>query len=329
MITVTCVLYYSCDFSQTTDPKVILYPAHFPEVIKAPSRNVTSKAGILLGKRLFFDPNLSGNKEVACSTCHKPELAFTDGKKVSNAGVNHTLLKRNTPTLINTAWMNGLFWDGGAKNLESLPFAALTNPDEMGTDLGKLAQDLNRDLEYKKLFQSAFSIDSITSAHIARALAQYQRSLISADSKFDMYINSKSSLSNTELAGYKIFSEKCAVCHTPPLFTDNGYHNNGLDSIFPSSDLRIMMGRFRITRDSSDIGSYKTPTLRNLALTAPYMHDGRFETLEQVLDHYQSGLVHATYTDSLMQYISLTDLEKQHLVFFLSTLQSTSWPADN
>lgn len=299
------------------------YPNYFPSpnLIK---RNPLTEEGVALGKKLFFDTSLSSNNKVSCATCHKPELAFSDGQALSSFGVSEKKLMRNSPALINLAWMNGLFWDGGVHNLESLPFAALTNSDEMDSDLFKVSENLNKTVAYKKLFKKAFNIDSISSAYIARALAQYQRTLIFSSSKYDKYVAGKTTLSPDEQKGFEIFKTKCAICHTPPLFTDNDYHNNGLDSVFPSGNLNILKGRYRITQDSADLGKYKTPTLRNLTYTSPYMHDGRFATLEAVLDHYQTGLLNSASLDSAFINFSLSDLEKKLILDFLKILNDGS-----
>lgn len=311
----------SCnEVPQGKTPFELDIPPHFPKPPNFPDRNPSTQQGVLLGKRLFFDTKLSGNGKVSCSTCHIPDRSFTDGQTTSEAGVSHNPLLRNTPTLINLAWMQGLFWDGGAKNLESLPFAALTNPDEMGADLKVVAARLNNDPSYRSQFKRVFGIDSIASAYIARALAQYQRTILAKDSKFDRYLLGTMELSLVEKNGYEVFLSKCASCHQPPLFTDNGYHNNGLDSIFSEKDLRIRMGRFRITSDSSDIGKFKTPTLRNLQHTAPYMHDGRFETLDQVLNHYQYKVGSNLYTDKGLRELKLSNHDKEALITFLATL---------
>lgn len=282
---------------------------------------------MLLGRKLFFDPMLSKNGKVSCATCHQPEKAFTDGIALTSAGVSGKPLLRHVPTLANVAWMEGLFWDGGAKDLESLSFGPLTHPDEMGQNLKELAQKLQQHKVYPALFRDAFGSDSITSAAISRALAQFQRTIISGNSRYDKYVRQEAggTLTELELKGLVLFREHCGSCHTSDFFTDNQYHNNGLDPAYGEAHEALAFGRGRITRRPEDIGKYKTPTLRNITLTAPYMHDGRFATLEQVLQHYTAGIAMSpTLAPELQQHtipgIPLTTAEQQAIISFLKTL---------
>ncbi|WP_299823801.1 cytochrome c peroxidase [uncultured Pontibacter sp.] len=306
---------------------VFSIPANLAASVPTPERNPTTKEGILLGRMLFYDPVLSKNGNVSCATCHQPDKAFTDGKALSTAGVSGKPLLRHVPTLANVAWMQGLFWDDGAKDLESLSFGPLTHPDEMGQNLKELARKLQQHAKYPAMFRKAFGTDSITSAAIGRALAQFQRTLISGNSRYDKYIRNEagSSLTALELNGLVLFKEHCSSCHTSDFFTDNQYHNNGLDAAYSDANEAMEYGRGRITHAPEDIGKYKTPTLRNIALTAPYMHDGRFTTLEQVLEHYASGVIaSATLAPELQKQerlgIPLTQAEKESIIQFLGTL---------
>lgn len=316
-----CIIFSnSCNTNSNSANKFQLeYPHHFPEPILSPTRNALTYEGVALGKDLFFDPILSADRQISCASCHRPELAFSDGEKFS-VGHSGNQLKRNTPALINLAWSERFFWDGGVKNLESLSFAALMNPDEMGSDLTSLCERLNDHPQYSTKFKRAFQTDSISSAFISRALAQYLRTLISTGSKYDSVQLETTKYSKIEKDGQRVFNKNCAVCHSPPLFTDNSFHHNGLEQEFSSSDLYLNTGRFRITRDSSDLGKYKTPTLRNLALTAPYMHDGRFATLDQVLSHYQNIDSTNQIQDPNVSRIFFSNDEKLALKEFLTTL---------
>lgn len=283
--------------------------------------------GINLGKMLFFDTHLSGNNQVACASCHLPSQAFADTVALSNRGISGKPLIRNTPTLLNLAWtQQGLFWDGGAKDIESLVFAPLRHADEMGQDLSQLPQKLRALPYYSKLFKKVFQQDTITNAMIARALAQYVRTLTFASSRYDEFAQGKVQFTNVELQGFQIFQKKCATCHPPPLFTDNSFHNIGLDSIFTKDEENMYLGRYRITLDSSDIGKFKTPTLRQWALTFPYMHDGRFKNINEVLLHYQSNMKKNPYLDPIFVQangkvgIPLAREEAYALLNFLKTL---------
>lgn len=306
-------------------------PENLPQSVLSPSRNPISKEGIALGRMLFYDPVLSADNKVSCATCHRKSLAFSDGVALSRQGVSGDILLRHSPVLINLAWHNGYFWDGGAHDLESQVFGPLTHPDEMAQDLGQLTEELQGRYDYAARFRNVFN-DTIKSAYITRALAQFVRTLISADSKYDQYIRDEGAgLSEHERKGLKLFDKHCRNCHYygkghDDFFTDHQYHNNGLDSTF-SNDMHegIFQGRFRITGDSADMGKFKTPALRNVALTAPYMHDGRFETLKDVLDHYDEGVVASSTLDSALYRnntpgLDLTRNKKNAIIAFLHTL---------
>ncbi len=291
----------------------------FPQL----ERNPMSKEGILLGKTLFYEPTLSQNGEVSCATCHAPDLAFSDGLALSDQGVSGKKLHRNSPPLFNLAWHKGLFWDGGAANLESLVFGPLTHPDEMAADLKEIIHYLNGSAQYTEMFEAAFETDSITSSLIGRALAQFVRSLISQDSKYDQWKRKEAIFDSSEIRGYQLYQKHCSSCHTEGLFTDLEYHNNGLDISYPNpTELEgIYLGRYRISFDEKDKGAFKTPSLRNIALTAPYMHDGRFVDLEEVLNHYEHGIkVNESLAPELKMGIQLNADERADLLAFLETL---------
>ena len=290
--------------------------------------NPLSESGIALGKKLFYDKTLSGNNNVSCASCHMQGLAFSDGVALSNVGVSGNQLHRNSPALINLAWAtNGLFWDGGSTNLESLAFAPITHPDEMFQNLNQLIQELTAKPEYVTLFQKAFG-QSVTQTGIVKALAQFQRTLVSGNSKYDKFIRNEADgiLNESELDGLALAEQLCFSCHQTPLLKDNLYHNNGLDDDFSNTAFEGMLqGRFRVTNDINDLGKFKTPTLRNIEKTAPYMHDGRFATLEQVIDHYRFGVKNSPSLDSQLKQnnvlgIPLSTTEKAQLIAFLKTL---------
>ncbi|WP_439880118.1 cytochrome-c peroxidase [Pontibacter sp. MBLB2868] len=318
-----CLLGTGCGASEY-DPEV---PANLAEAVPYPARNPLTKEGVALGRKLFFDPALSGNGKISCASCHQPAKAFTDGKALSTAGITGKQLQRHVPTLVNVAWMDGLFWDGGAKDLESLSFGPLTHPDEMGQNLAALVQKLQQHESYPGLFKKAFGSDSITSAAIGKALAQFERTIISGNSRYDKYVRNEKGtmLNDKELKGLVLFRKHCSSCHTSDFFTDNKYHNNGLDAAYSDENEALAFGRGRITRKPEDIGKYKTPTLRNIAITAPYMHDGRFATLEQVLAHYRTGVKNSpTLAPELQQQgktgIPVSAEEQTLIIQFLQSL---------
>lgn len=314
---------------------VICVPAHLAATVPQPAYNSATKAGIALGQRLFFDTLLSGNNTISCASCHIPKYAFSDSGKIFSTGTGGQLQRRNTPALFNLAWANGYFWDGGAKNLESQVFAPLQAHNEMDQDLKALVAELETIPSYKSAFKEAFGTDSITSAAIARAIAQFERSLIAANSKFDAFINDEKGaiLSENELKGFEIFKKACVSCHKVGFFTDFGYHNNGLDSSFTDDRFEnLYKGRYRITLGANDIGKYKTPSLRNLAYTAPYMHDGRFASLEEVIEHYSHGLRPSATLDTVFRKkpagFGFSEEEKKVLIIFLATLNSPKYPVE-
>ncbi|WP_234462598.1 cytochrome-c peroxidase [Adhaeribacter terrigena] len=308
------------------EPFTVTAPENLGKTVPFPDRNPFTREGILLGRKLFYDPTLSANNKISCATCHAPQKAFTDGLALGTLGVSGKALHRNAPTLQNLAWHKGWFWDGGAKDLESLNFGPLKHEDEMGQDLNELVTELKNNPEYAPLFKAAFPQDSISTITLTRALAQFQRTLISANSRYDKYVRKEGGkLDEQELEGLTIFQQKCSSCHATDFFTDFAYHNNGLDNTFPDDFEAVAWGRGRISEKPADIGKYKTPTLRNIALTAPYMHDGRFKTLAEVLEHYNSGVKKSATLDAELQKnpmpgIALTESEKTKLIAFLNTL---------
>lgn len=307
-------------------------PVNFPAVVNDPDNPLT-KEGIELGRSLFYDKRLSGNNQISCASCHHQELAFSDGIALSNIGASGKVLHRNAPALINMAWVNnGLFWDGGSTNLESQALGPLTSADEMHQDLNELVRELKADPDYVQRFRFAFNAE-IKDATIIRALAQFQRSFVSGNSRYDKYKRNESggTLSNMELEGLTLVQQKCQSCHKGELFTDNGYHNNGLDNDFSNDSFEgIFQGRSRVTFDPADLGKFKTPTLRNILLTAPYMHDGRFATIEQVLDHYSNGVKNSATLDPVLHEqgligIALSATDKQKIIAFLQTLTDNAF----
>lgn len=290
--------FFSCkNQSHENEAYKIVLPIYMPSLPKEPSQNPTTIEGIVLGKMLFFDTKLSKNNKVSCATCHNPKLYFTDTLKKSNLGITGKKLIRNTPTLINVAYSeNGLFWDGGIKNLESLPAAPLQHPDEMAMDLKKLPILLQKDKSYPTLFKNAFGTDSITNALIFRALAQYQRTIISPSyelglvSKWDSVQEQKATFSELEVKGQTLFEKHCNRCHTAPLFSDYKFYFAHLDTTLHSKKLTNLLkeiGRQRVTENSNDYLKFKTPTLRHISKTFPYLHDGSVDNLDYFLGENQ------------------------------------------
>lgn len=311
----------SCDKSQPSPEPPISIPGNFPALPATPDNPLT-KAGIALGRMLFYDTRLSGNNKLSCASCHQQQLAFADPFALSNIGVSGKQLHRSAPALINLAWAtNGLFWEGGSTNLESQALGPLTNGDEMAQNLYELVAELNEVPAYVSMFKAAFGED-ISIANIVKAIAQFERTLISGNAKYD-----KGIFTLQEKQGLLLFNQHCRSCHAGELFTDNRYHNNGIDNDFTNSALEgIYQGRFRVTYDSADLGKFKTPTLRNITLTAPYMHDGRFHTLQEVLQHYNNGIQLSPTTDTmLLNKKTLSSADQAAIIAFLQTLTDSSF----
>lgn len=292
-----------------------------------PSDNQQTVEGIELGKKLFFDPILSGDKTLACADCHAPENAFTDSSRFSE-GIDGSLGKRNSMPLFNLAWNydENFFWDGGTFSLEHQAFIPVSDPTEMKNSWKQLQQELQKHPEYPNLFQKAFGTSKIDSTLVTKAIAQFERTLISANSKFDKYLLGEVILTPEEVDGFNIFMDEtkgdCFHCHGSdknPLWTDNIFHNNGLDETFTD------LGLGTITGDPADNGKFKSPSLRNLIFTAPYMHDGRFTTIDEVINHYSEGLKNSSTIDPLMKKVAqggvgLSIQEKSNLKAFLLAL---------
>jgi cytochrome c peroxidase len=319
----------------TPTPLPLNIPAVFAQNILPPvipSDNPQTVEGVKLGKKLFFDKILSGNNTQSCASCHQPSMGFTDGLPIS-IGVNGNFGLRNSMPLHNLAWnyQQKFNWDGSATTLEMQVRGPITNPFEMNNTWPNLLAILNQHSNYPELFRQAFNVKTITEVEVTKALAQFIRTLISANSRFDKYVMGENTLTPQEINGFNIFMDEdrgdCFHCHGNffnPLWTDNTFHNNGLDSSF--SDL----GLFDSTGDPRDIGKFKAPSLRNLAYTAPYMHDGRFNTLDQVIAHYSTGLVYSVTIDPLMKAVAsggvqLSAQDKADLKAFLLSLSDDSF----
>lgn len=327
----SCLLYllllsiFSCQ-NNTESPSFQL-PAHFPTPIYKFKNNPTSPEGIALGRRLFFDPILSKDSTISCGSCHHPAQAFADSGKKLSIGIHQQLTQRNAPGLFNLSWQREFFADGGVRHFELIPLAPLVNRQEMQGDLKELLGRINQHASYKKDFQEVFKTDSLQSKHVLYALAQFMGSLISSSSRYDAYIQGTAKLTKVEQTGFTIFTQKCSGCHqmSNQLFTDLSYRNIGLDSL-PTD-----MGRYLITEQAADKGKFKVPSLRNVMLTPPYMHDGRFDNINQVLEHYAQGVKKTANLDkSLLNSsgkvgIPLSITEKQALKAFLHTLTDTTF----
>ncbi|MEM1339335.1 MAG: cytochrome c peroxidase [Bacteroidota bacterium] len=344
LILVGVILSCSDDTTDTTEtylptPLALEVPTVFSERILPPIlpvNNPLTVEGVALGEKLFFDASLSGDGTVSCASCHISSSAFTDNDQFST-GINGNRGTRNSMPLFNLAWNYGerFFWDGAASSLEDQAFEPVTNPDEMGNTWPNVVTTLEQDPEYPELFRMAFGEDEIDSVRVVQAIAQFERTLISANSRFDQFLLGTLELTPQEENGRNVFLMEtkgdCFHCHgnpNNPLWTDNIFHNNGLDATFTD------LGLGRITGDPADNGKFKTPSLRNLAFTAPYMHDGRFQTLDEVIDHYSEGLQDSPTIDPLMKSVAqggvqLSEQDKADLKAFLLSLSDEDFVGNN
>lgn len=324
-ILVMCfLLLYAC--SKNKDEQIapqikFEQPANFPSPFYQFEGNPLTLKGFELGKKLFYDVRLSADKSVSCGSCHQQFAAFAHLDHNVSHGVNNCLGKRNAPVLFNLAWQKEFFWDGGAKNLEISPLNAISDPCEMATDVNTIVAFLNQTQPYPQMFKTAFGNATANSQNMLRALAQFMATMVSANSKYDKVMRNpaQNSFTTDELAGYELFKKNCSGCHSEPLFTDLSYRNTGLDLV------SIDEGRKHITEQQNDLGKFRVPTLRNIELSGPYMHDGRFTSLAQVLEHYNSGVKPASNLDGMLQQdgklgIALSPTQKQQIISFLKTL---------
>jgi len=284
-----------------------------------------------LGKRLFFDPILSLHRDISCASCHQPELAFSDGLRQAK-GLGQ--LDRNTPSLINVGFLHkGILWDGSIPDLESQVLHSVRNPLEMGLSWPAACHRITGKKDYKKSFRKIYGDESLDSVMVASVLAHFQRTLIGNRSRYDQVMAGKGSFTPAEKRGWTIFfdadpklpSGECAHCHTDPLFTDGSFQNNGLVSSRDMKDVRVDPGRSQYTGNLNDRFLFKVPSLRNVAITAPYMHDGRMKTLREVLLHYNMGGNPGYNVSPNVRPLKFSDADMDDLTAFLHTLTDAEY----
>ncbi len=272
---------------------------------------------ILLGRALFYDPILSSDSTISCSACHSPFTAFAHTDHALSHGINNKIGNRNAPALMNLAWNKTFMWDGSVDQLNMQALTPISNPDEMNEDILSVVKKTQRSGIYPSLFYKAFSDSIITGEHLLKAIAQFMLSVVSADSKYDSVMRKQKTFTPQENNGYSLFKKNCSSCHTEPLFTNLQFENNGLPCDSSLKDI----GRMKVTHHSEDSLKFKVPTLRNVEFTYPYMHDGRFKRLSDVVNHYSSGIRKSiTLSKKLSGPVVLTSDEKVDLVAFLLTL---------
>ena len=311
------------------NPYAFENPSNFPKAVYTFENNSVTQDGFELGRALFYDPILSIDSSVSCANCHQQALAFTDPVHRLSKGVNEREGTRNALAIQNMAFQSNFFWDGGVKHLDFVPINAITSDVEMAEKLVHVVEKLARSKTYPQKFNKAFGSTEVDSQRMLFALSQFMNLMISSNSKYDKYVRSEGAiLSNDEMEGLKLFQVKCGSCHATDLFTDGSFRNNGLDSAFEKD-----AGREIITESSEDRGKFKVPSLRNAELTSPYMHDGRFKNLKQVLDHYSKDVKESETLDPLLRQgsslgISLSEEEKVKIISFIKTLTDKTFTQD-
>lgn len=289
------------------------------EAMKIPADNQQTDERIALGKMLFFDTRLGRNKNVSCATCHNPLLGWSDALALGQGHLGQQL-PRATPSLYNTGFNVLQMWDGRKRSLEDQALAPMIAGDEMNVDFDTMIGFLQGFAEYREAFQKAYG-EGITKRNIARAIASFERTIVSNNSPFDSWVKGDSSaLTEDQIAGFKIFvapkKGNCAICHNPPNFTDNGFHNIGLEERADNPDL----GRYAVRKIALLKSAFKTPSLRSIAKSAPFFHDGSAATLEQVIAYYLKGFDNKKGLSPALKSIKLSTLEQRQLVEFLRSL---------
>lgn len=301
---------------------IIPVPSNLPP-ITIPPDNATTVEGVALGRKLFYEELLSADNSQSCATCHAQAFGFSDHGLRFSVGIDGVAGDKNAMAIQNLAWSGDFFWDGRVTGIENQARQPVINPIEMHDNWPNVVAKLQATAAYPKLFEEAFGTTTITEDLVVKAIAQFERTMIAGESDYDKFQRGEANgMTQSAYRGMNLFfSERadCWHCHVIDLLTDYDFHNNGLDSVFTSANI----GRAAVTNRASDTGKFKTPGLRNVVYTAPYMHDGRFATLREVIEHYNSGIRHSPTLDPLILHpngLFLTEQEKIDLEEFLKAL---------
>ena len=317
LLIIVSVLVFSLAFTLLrSTPLYLQIPIGWPKTNYDFSKNPLTEEGFQLGRQLFYDPILSKDSTISCASCHLQATGFTHVDHSLSHGIDGKIGDRNSMTMMNLAWSKTFMWDGGVNHLDVQALNPITSPVEMNETLTNVVQKLQKSEKYKSLFVAAFGDEKITGQRVLKALSQFELLLVTANSKYDKVMRKEASFTDQEQNGYQLFKINCASCHTEPLFTNGTFQNNGIPLDTTLNDI----GRQRITEKSEDYMKFKVPTLRNIQFTNPYMHDGRFNKLTQVIEHYNSIIVNKSLPNQLQKRMNLTDNERVDLVAFLLTL---------
>lgn len=299
-------------------------PGHFPKPVYDFRRNPLSAEAVALGRVLFYDPILSADSTISCASCHSPYNAFAHTDHDLSHGIGDQIGTRNAPALFNLAWQPAFMWDGAVNHLDVQALAPITHPKEMGEDLAHVVAKLRARPLYRRLFAGAFGDSVATGERLLKALSQFQLTLVSASARYDSVRAGAARFTAQEAQGYTLYRRHCSACHAEPLFSGYAFSRNGLLIDTTLDDL----GRMAITQQSADSLRFKVPSLRNLSYSYPYMHDGRFTRLGQVLQHYTRLQPHPGLPAALQQPIALSADDKADLIAFLLTLNDKAFVFD-
>lgn len=299
------------------DPVLFSFPENWPKPAYDFTKNPLSEAKVQLGRALFYDPILSLDSSISCESCHSQYTAFTHVDHSLSHGIGNRMGTRNAPALMNLAWGKSFMWDGAINHLDMQALAPLSHPDEMGEKMAHVVDKLQHSNIYPALYYKSYGDSIITGEHTLKAISQFLLTLISANAKYDSVMRKESNFTKQEANGYKLFRQNCAACHKEPLFTNQQFESNGLPLDTTLNDY----GRYKVTANVNDSFLFKVPTLRNIQFSNPYMHDGRFKRLNDVLKHYTTGIVHSKHlSKQLTKPIILSTNDRVDLVAFLLTL---------
>ncbi|MGS2762003.1 cytochrome-c peroxidase [Sinomicrobium sp. M5D2P9] len=319
------------EYQAINEPLTFTIPSNFPELQYDISANPPTEKGFELGKKLFYDGKLSANGFISCGFCHEQRFAFTHHGHQFSHGIDDKEGTRNTPAIQNAAFMTEFAWDGATSHLDLFPIIPITNEVEMGETVSSVIGKIRADKEYRELFALAFENGEINNENFFKALSQFMVMMISSNSRYDKYKRGEQGgdFTEEEKQGLELFQQKCAGCHATDLFTDNSFRNNGL----PPNPALDDIGRMEVSGRESDRYTFKVPSLRNVGVTRPYMHDGRFGSLESVLNFYSNGIRESDNLDPILQNgdtpgIPLTSEEKSVLIAFLQTLTDDNYLND-
>ncbi|WP_262148218.1 cytochrome-c peroxidase [Chryseobacterium foetidum] len=308
-------------FSYSLQDIGLIYPSYFPKPVYDFKKKPLKKATIELGRKLFYDPILSRNNTISCSSCHNSNQAFSHAGNHLSKGIEDGIGDRNSPAIFNLAWQKNFMWDGVIPNIDAQALAPINHPAEMGEDINTAVRKLNKSKEYRTLFYKSFGDSVATSERLMKALSQFQLTIVSANSKYDKVKQKKAQFTDSEKKGYHLYQQNCSSCHSEPLFSTYGFANNGL----PADPKLDDHGKWNKSFEPADQWMFKIPSLRNLGYTYPYMHDGRFKTLDEVLDHYEKGIVKsATLAKQLEKPVVFNVKERKDLLSFLATLNDST-----